>query len=140
MPCFLEKESLHHTVLPTPPQILWTPEAFLGNPWQPSHRLRGRVADLEGVQRLEGNMQQPGALNLGEVAEQKLSGVLQRCLQGLESQLLWALELRHNTAAHVRAVAAGVLLQLKGVWLHMTQYFHWRIQSARIDSNVPNDL
>lgn len=80
----------------------------------------GLEADLEGIQGLEGHMQQPWALDLGEVAEQELSGAVYGLLQGLEGQLLGPLELRHDAATHISLVAARVLLQLEGVGLHGT--------------------
>lgn len=72
-------------------------------------------------------MQQGRPLELGEVAEQELAGLGNGLLQALEAQLLRLLGGRHQPAPLVSRPACGVLLYLKGRWLH--SHMHCRMVS-----------
>lgn len=63
-------------------------------------------------------MKQRGPLHLGEICEQKLPGLRERSLQGLERQLLRLLVLGDDAAAQIVAVGGRVEIQLKGMGLH----------------------
>lgn len=72
---------------------------------------------LERVQRAEAGVQQRGALQLGEVAEQEVARGCCRLGQAAERERLGLLVLRDDAPAHILAERARVLLQLEGVRL-----------------------
>ena len=71
------------------------------------------MPNLESIQSLEANVQDPRALNLGEVCEQELSRVLQGSLKCAECHSLGHLVLSNNAPSRVVAIAAEVILQLE---------------------------
>ena len=64
----------------------------------------------ERFERGEADVKHRPAIELGEIAEQKLPGLVHRLLQGLKRQTLGLLHLRGDAAADVRAETGGIAL------------------------------
>lgn len=78
---------------------------------------------LEGIQGLEAQVQNASTLHFGKVTEQELPRVVKGLHEWLEVQCLVLFVLSDNATLDIGPIAAGVLLQLKCMGLHLCMMY-----------------